>query len=159
MEDDTQDKRLDILLRHISNVREDCEVLGLKLIKQGEETLGRQLIANGLIHDNSKFSGIEWEYLHTDVKEINPEAFKLALQQHQTTNPHHPEYWGDINSIPRLYVAEMLCDWHARSSDFGTDLWDWVKETAVPKYKLSTSGKVYKQLKEFMGMLLERSFT
>lgn len=117
------------------------------------------LIANGMIHDNSKLRGIEWKYLHTDVKETNEEAFLIAHHQHITSNPHHPEYWPcGINEMSPVYIAEMICDWHSRSSEFGTDLWEWIKEVAVPKYKVSTSGKTYKIMKEFVDLLLERRF-
>lgn len=158
-ESDIQEKRLDSVLRHIENVREDCELLGHRLIEQGETALGRDLIANGLIHDNSKLRGIEWLYLHTDVKDKNEAAFTLAYKQHISTNRHHPEAWpGGIEEMDRLHIAEMVCDWHARSSEFGTDLRSWVKEKACRKYSLSCSGKIYKHIKEFLDMLLERRF-
>ncbi len=152
-------QRLDLLTRHIENVREDCYVLGQKLINKGEADFGIQLIANGYIHDNSKFAGIEWLYLHEDIKGAQPDYFKLAAQQHITTNPHHPEFWQSIDVMPRIYVAEMVCDWHARSSEFGTDLREWIKDKACKKYTMSCSSKIYKQIKDFLDLLLERSFS
>jgi hypothetical protein len=158
-ESEILEKRLNLVLRHISNVREDCLLLGERLIEQGEERLGRELIANGLIHDNSKLQGIEWEYMHTDIKEKSPDLFFSAYKNHVTTNKHHPEaHAGGITEMSRLYLAEMCCDWHSRSSEFGTDLWVWVKEEAIPKYKISTSGKTYKEIKGFLDLLLERKF-
>lgn len=159
--DGIEDKRLDAVLRHIENVRDDCLLLGERLIQQGKDDgkLGRMLIANGLIHDNSKLRGIEWQYLHPDVKINNPDAFHVAWQSHVSNNPHHPEYWPcGINEMSPVYLAEMVCDWHSRSSEFGTDLWEWIKDEAIPKYKVSTSGKTYKYLKEFVDLLLERKF-
>jgi hypothetical protein len=153
-----QNKRLDILLRHVNNVREDCQVLGERLIEKGEEELGRKLIANGLIHDYSKFGGIEWEHLHGDVKDSSPEAFKLAAHQHITTNQHHPECWSGIENMPRLYLGEMVCDLHARSSEFGNDLREWVKDVATKKYGFTPQGRVYKEMKEFIDLLLEPNF-
>lgn len=161
LDDEIQEKRLQTVLRHIENVRDDCLLLGNRLIKQGKDGLGRMLIANGLIHDNSKLRGIEWEYLHPDVKETNPAAFLIAHKQHITSlsNQHHPEAWPcGINEMAPVYLAEMVCDWKARSNEFGTDLWEWIKDVAVDKYKISTSGKTYKQIKEFVDLLLERKF-
>jgi hypothetical protein len=153
-------KRLDKVLRHIDNVRDSCLLLGERLIVRGEEEMGRKLIANGHIHDNSKLHGVEWLYLHDDVQESEPEKFKLALMEHVQTNPHHPEYWsGGIDTMPRLYKAEMVCDWHARSSEFGTDLREWAKGKAVRKYKMNHSGRTYKEIKELLDLLLERKFT
>jgi hypothetical protein len=151
-------KRLDVLLRHVNNVREDCQLLGERLIEKGEEELGRKLISNGFTHDHSKFSGLEWEYLHQDIKDSSPKMFELAALQHTTTNMHHPEYWHGIKNVPRLYVAEMVCDWHSRSSEFGSDLREWIKDSATKKYKFTPQGKVYKEIKDLTDLLLEQSF-
>jgi hypothetical protein len=56
-------KRLRQIMRHIEDVREDCEILGANLIDRGEFEIGKLLIHNGLIHDASKLEGIEWEHL------------------------------------------------------------------------------------------------
>ncbi len=155
-------KRLDILLRHIHGVQEGCQLLGMRLMTRGEASLGRALIANGMVHDNSKFRGLEWQYLNDDrwpIPDGGEELFKAALHQHVTTNPHHPEYWdGGVAEMPRLYLAEMLCDWKARSSEQGTDITEWVKEKAPERFDFSTSGRVYKELKDFLALLLERKF-
>lgn len=157
--EEVEEKHLDSVLRHINNVKEDCLLLGERLIEQEREELGRELIANGLIHDNSKLHGVEWLYLRQEIKEDKPDLFKAAFTQHIKTNRHHPECWsGGINDMAPVYLAEMVVDWKARSNEFGTDLWDWIKEEAISKYKLSTSGKQYKQLKEFLDLLLERRF-
>lgn len=150
--------RLDTVLRHIKHVQDNAFLLGERLIDRGEIELGRGLIKNGQVHDNSKLSGIEWLYLHADVKDKEPEKFELAAQMHITTNCHHPEYWGTINEVPRIYVAEMVCDWAARSSEFGNDVRQWIKESATKKYQFKTSGKVFKEVKEFLELLLDPSF-
>jgi hypothetical protein len=158
-ENHKQEKRLTRLLRHIHLVQEGCQVIADKLTEEGEEDFARRLIANSMIHDNSKFHGIEWEYLHEEVKEENSEVFKLALSHHISTNPHHPEYWpSGITEMPRLFLCEMVADWHARSAEFGTDLREWIKEKACKKYEISCNCKVYKQIKDFLDLLLERSF-
>jgi hypothetical protein len=150
---------LDKLLRHIDNVRDSCVLLGERLISRGELQVGRSLIANGYKHDNSKFYGIEWLYLNDEMLEKEPDKFKLAWLQHVSTNRHHPEYWpGGIDEMPREYKAELICYCHARSSEFGTDLRDWIKTKAVKKYKMNHSGRTYKELKELLDLLLERTF-
>ncbi len=151
-------KRLSLLQRHINNVRVNTVLIGNKLIEKKEEELGVQLIANGEIHDNSKFYGIEWAYLHVDIKENNLEKFLLAAEQHVQVNPHHPEYWHGIDQMPRVYVAEMVTDWASRSSEFGNDLRDWIKTVAVKRFKFTVQGKVYKEIKEFVDLLLEPPF-
>lgn len=154
----TTEEKLESLTRHISSVQKNCEHLGMKLIKLGHEDFGRQLIANGWQHDQSKFHGAEWQYLHDDIKESNPEAFKIALYQHNHTNSHHPEFFGSIELMPRIAVAEMCCDWYSRSAQFGQDVRDWIKERATKKFNFHTSSKVYRQIKEFMDLLLDAPF-
>ena len=51
------------ITRHMRNVEDNCLILGEKLIERGELELGHDLIANGFIHDASKFHGIEFEYM------------------------------------------------------------------------------------------------
>jgi hypothetical protein len=153
--DEKRKKHLEALLRHIEIVQGACQLLGKRLIEAGESEFGRILIANGLVHDQSKLIGIEWEYL---VRDEDPEKIELAIQQHWTSNPHHPEYWGGMNQMPRIYIAEMVCDIYARSSEFGTDLRQWVKTEAAKKYNMSVQGKAYKQIKQFIDILLDDPF-
>lgn len=158
MESDLAIKRLDALVRHINNVRQNCTLLGERLIEKGETEFGKRLIANGFIHDNSKFSGVEWLYLHSDVKEKEPEKFKLAAEHHVNSNYHHPEFWIHISHVPRIYLAEMVCDWGARSSEFGNDLRVWEREMAPKKFDYTLQSKIYKQIKEFTDILLDPGF-
>lgn len=150
-------KRLQCLLLHITNVREDCELLGIRLIDRGEFDFGKTLIQHGLIHDSSKFTGIEWEELngHSD------HLLEAAIQTHVKTNPHHPEYWGDqggIHEMPRIYLAEAVCDWHARSSEFGTALREWIDTEAMQRFDFTKKDKVYEGIKEFLSLLLQPPF-
>lgn len=145
---------IDKLLRHIQNVSGNCIVLGKKLIEQNEAELGNALIANGLIHDNSKFFGIERKNLGSDDKEKQ----KLAIQQHNETNEHHPEFWGGIKQMPRIFVAEMVCDWKARSNEFGTDLRAWIETSAMQRFGFTKKDKVWKWINEFLNLLLDKPF-
>jgi len=153
-----QSKRLDALLRHIENVKANAVLLGERILENGDVNFAKQLIANSMIHDNSKFYGIEWEFLHPDIKETNPAEFELAVRQHTTTNLHHPEAWDTIEDMPRIYVAEMVCDWSARSKEFGNDLRIWIKDKATKKFHFTPQSKTYKTVKEFVDLLLDPTF-
>ena len=150
--------QLNELVRHIRNVQNECELLSERLDKQGRHILARLLIANGMLHDNSKFRGLEWEALDEDTKDKKPEQFAAADQQHISTNPHHPEYWDGIDSMPSVYLAEMVCDWKARSDEFGTDLREWVKDKATKRWGFAIQSKVYREIKEFVDLLLDKKF-
>lgn len=151
-------KHLKNVLRHIENVRGSCNLLGERLITNNEVQLGIDLIGLGQIHDYSKINNhTEFKYLR-DSYAFNSAEFQAALLSHITTNRHHPEAWNGIEEMPRLYVAEMVCDWKARSSEFGSDVMAWVKEQATRKFGFSPKGRVYKEIKEFFGILLDRAF-
>ena len=147
------EEKIELVFNHIQNVQRSTYKLGLRLIKKGEIELGRNLISNGQIHDNSKFKGIEFDHLFYGDP-LLPEVVK----HHQSINPHHPEYWGSIHDMPRVYVAEMVCDWYARSCEFGTGLRDWILNTAMEKYGFNDTSPVYDTIQEMLSLLLDAQF-
>ena len=155
-----ESNRLNTLLRHINNVQTNCRLLAERLIDKGENDFARTLIANSMAHDNSKFFGIEWLYLHGDVKEQDSKSFALAAQQHiyGRSNKHHPEGWGGIKNMPRIHLAELVCDWKSRSDEFGNDLRTWIRGKGTKQYDFAIQSKVYKIVKEFVDMLLDPEF-
>ena len=150
-------EHLNNLTRHINLVRDACELLGRRLIEKGEENLGIQLIARGYKHDVSKFFGPEWDFLHNGTN-VPDKELKYAINCHQSGNDHHPEFWGGIEEMPRVAIAEMVADWYARGQEFGTSLRDWIDETAVERYNINKRGKHYKWIKEFVDILLFNTF-
>lgn len=149
------------ITRHIKNVQDNCILLGESLINNGETDLGHKLIANGFTHDASKFWGSEWEYMLSGVALIEETAklkLKIAVQHHTKTNPHHPEYWGNIKSMPQVYLAEMVCDIKSRSEEFGTDLRDWINNVATKKYGFSEKDEVYMNIMKYVNMICPPPF-
>lgn len=157
---DTMEK-IRAIARHIRNVEDNCLLLGEKLVERGDIAVGHKLIANGYVHDASKFHGIEFEYLslNNPTEEGTKLKLKLAVHHHNTTNPHHPEYWsGGVAEMPDVYLAEMVCDWKARSEEFGTSLRDWIDETATKRYGFAKDDKVYKEITGFVDLLCAKPF-
>ena len=153
------DKHLRTLIRHIDNVRQSCLLLGERIIESGNERIGIDLISNGQIHDSSKFRGSEWLYLRPELLDSdNKHLFESSRKQHVMTNPHHPEYWGSIHNMPSVYVAEMVCDWAARSHEQGNDLRDWIREKATKTFDMTVQSKTYKEIKHFVDILLDTPF-
>ena len=149
-------EKLEAVIRHIENVKDNCILLGKRLIEEeGEFDLGKQLIANSYIHDNSKFYGIEWEFLG---EQGGRSKLDLAVSQHNKTNPHHPEYWGNITEMPRVFLAEMACDWKARSEEFGTSIRDWIDDGAAKRFGYKKNDRVYKEIMYFVDLLCEKPF-
>jgi len=145
--------KVNSLLRHIKYVQENCAFLGLKLISLGQEEFGKTLIANGQIHDNSKWKGVEWDHL-----ESNDPLLHEAVLQHSRTNSHHPEYWGNIHMMPSIYIAEMVCDWKARSTEFGTDVRIWIRDRATDRFGFQMTDEVGIQIERYLDLLLDKPF-
>ena len=142
--------KVETILRHIVNVQQNCELLGKRLMERGEFELGKTLIANSLIHDNSKFFGIEFENLFN----VNdPSKLEDAILHHSSTNPHHPEYWSGIENMPKIYLAEMIADWKARTSEFGTSLQEWIDNDAAIKFNYKKGDKTYKRIMYFVNLM------
>lgn len=148
---------LDNLVRHIDLVREACLLLGRRLMDSGRIEFGRLLIAAGFQHDVSKFFGIEWNYLHAG-RDVPKEQLDLAIKQHTQTNSHHPEYWGGVEHMPEIAVAEMICDWYSRSQEFGTSLRDWITVNAIDRFKIDLESEQHKWISKFVDILLEDQF-
>jgi len=150
------EEKINRVLKHIRHVQENCRLLGFKLMKEESMgDIGKNLIANSMLHDNSKFHGLEWDHLFW---ESGPEL-EFAISQHKRTNPHHPEYWGGIVHMPIVYIAEMVCDWKARSSEFGTDFADWITEGARKKYGYGLKSFTGNLICRFAAMLCDQPFT
>lgn len=150
-----EEKRLQLLLRHIQHVNDNCKTIAEFLIANNEFYDAKELLRNGHIHDASKFSGIEWDHLGS----CSDPLFKDAIRHHVTTNPHHPEYWGGIHNMPRIYIAELAADWHARSFELkGKGLIQWIEEDALKRFNFNYTDKVYNEVYNFINILLEPAF-
>lgn len=83
------------------------------------------VILNGLLHDNSKWSPVEFlnSIRYYAIKETSPVEVERYLNNgiskianhHLKRNKHHPEYWYDkendiIYDMPYRYIVEMMCD-------------------------------------------------
>ncbi len=155
IEEQKFEERLQSIIRHKLFVEDACSLIVKHIYKtEHDERFARQLTANAFSHDNSKFIGVEWLHLDSENKDLR----SIAIQHHVSHNEHHPEYWGEIENMPRLYLAEMVADWYARSSEFADGLVVWVKGTAAPKYGFSLKGRVYKDIKYFLDILLNSTF-
>jgi hypothetical protein len=145
--------KIDIVFSHIRLVQKHTYSLGIKLIKDGEVEFGRNLISNGQIHDNSKFKGIEFDHLFNGDPLLSE-----VIKHHQSINPHHPEYWGSIHDMPKVYIAEMVCDWLARANEFGTNIRDWIETKAMERYGFTNTDIVYKHIQKYLNLLLDKGF-
>ena len=153
MDKETKLDKLDALTRHVEEVIKNCRLLGHKLIDAGEFDLGKRVIANGFLHDQSKFHALEWETL---TKAEDNGFLDTVIKHHNETNMHHPEFWGGIKNMPQVYLAEMICDWKARSSVMGTDLKKWIEESAMKRWDFTKNMQVHRDIMKYVNMVLEQ---
>lgn len=153
LKDMNTEEKINAVLFHIDNVRRNCNKIGLKLISSGEIEIGRMLISNGQIHDNSKLSGIEFEHLF-----VGDPLLPEVASHHAKTNPHHPEFWGSIHKMPEVYIAEMVCDCAARGSEFGTDVRKWFSDVSTVKYGFSMDDPCGILIQKYLDLLLTKPF-
>lgn len=152
---DEQKIQLQDLLDHLNECWAAAKRLGKALIEQGEVNLGRVLMANARAHDVSKFFGVEWDCMTMGNR---PELLSTAVEQHNHSNPHHPEYWGTIHDMDKVHLAEMVCDWKARSSKFVTGLMDWIDNKAMERYGFRKSDPVYDRIMRFVRLLVDKPY-
>jgi hypothetical protein len=114
---------------HIERVRRCLWLLAAK------SEYAEELRSRAEVHDASKFGEVEripyiWltEY-HRCRRHGEPFAYpdemeeqvRLAIQNHVTTNRHHPEFHADPSDMTDVDIIEMVCDWTAMSQEFGQD--------------------------------------
>jgi hypothetical protein len=150
-----QKKGLSDLLDHFQGF--DSAVLRLmwKLIEAGQTHLAQMLLYNSRQHDLSKIVGVEWDCL---VMGERPELLKTAVEQHNRSNQHHPEYFGSIHDMDDVHIAEMVCDWKSRSAKFGTGLREWIHNEAMDRYHFSKGDPVYEKIMRFVAMILDEPY-
>lgn len=88
------------------------------------------------MHDQSKYSDIEFEPYRKNFYPIDEEEkrnnlvdYQLAWQHHKDNNKHHWDYWyerGIKNEMSFIYVIEMFCDHAAMSMKFGGTAIEWM---------------------------------
>ena len=149
---------LEKIVSHIRHVQENASKLAFALMDldlEKWEHIAIRLISNAMVHDQSKFHGIEYKYLGNFEPEKPPE-FKLAHEQHVTTNLHHPEAWNSIHNMPLVYICELVCDWKARSAELGTNIWDYVEGPAMQRFGFTKEDKVYEEIKFALDLIVEK---
>lgn len=156
MDKETKLKKIDRLIRHKTEVLDNCLLLARKLVAEDskDDLLARRLIANGYSHDTSKLiTTIEW--LHLTEADEEDDMLDVAIKEHNESNLHHPEAWDGIKNMNTVSVAEMVCDWKARSSELGTNLKEWIDTKATKRWGFNKKDKVYKEIMRFVNLLLE----
>ena len=149
----TKQERLTEIIQHIKRVESNCNILAQKL-QETDFDFSLKLIKLGRIHDASKLEQFEFENLTGSSN-----LFKEALKIHHYNNPHHPEHWsGGIKQMPKIYLAEMVCDCKARGEEFGTSTRLWFHDHATEKYNFKMTDDCGVWIEHCMNLLMPPGF-
>lgn len=130
---------------HKEYVIKSCEKLARYLEKEGAVEHAQQLRERAKVHDNTKIS-CEDE-LHALSRLINDQTTmkdaskqlspirKDSIKLHWKHNSHHPEHFKTPIDMSKLDIMEMCCDWHARSTQKGTDFLGYVETAQNERFK------------------------
>ncbi|MBR1454238.1 MAG: hypothetical protein IJ593_06295 [Lachnospiraceae bacterium] len=122
---------------HKKLVLDSCLLMAEHFLSNGETQLAIDILKRGATHDNSKFNADEFKSLaqilnstkcFTDADAQLSDAEKKAIQVHWKKNRHHPEYFDDFSEMTDLDMIEMVCDWFARSLQYGTKFLPFVRQ-------------------------------
>jgi hypothetical protein len=145
---------------HITNVNK-----GAIILAKAFPEIGQQLLARTRQHDRSKYSKEEYlpyvwmtwkrkkgnEKFEYPAPEIEQQV-KKAIDQHMTTNRHHPEFHSNISKMTVLDMAEMVCDWHSFHYEFGDDTNKWADKNLGTRWKFNNGATklIYRYIEELM---------
>lgn len=129
---------------HKEYVKKSAEKLIRYLTKEGATNHANLLRQRANVHDDSKMSSID--EMHALSRIINDKTTlrdasaqlspikKDAIALHWRHNSHHPEHYDSVIDMTKIDIMEMCCDWHARSTQYKTDLLEFVKKQQEERF-------------------------
>ncbi len=129
-------EQLEDIYKHKQLVENVCYVLVKYFFEINEDEKALDLFKRSFTHDLSKIKEDEFygmaEFANDtgalkDPKKSADSDKQLAINLHWDRNSHHPEYWTNVNQMAEIDIIEMVCDWYARSIQFGNDMLDFFK--------------------------------
>lgn len=153
--------QLDDLIEHKKHVMESCKTMAHYLIDAGEYDMAKELILRGLVHDNSKLKEEEFgkfmelkikDRAFTNARTVLNDYEKERIAVHWKNNPHHPEYYESVDEMTTMDKMEMVCDWHARSKQYHTDLLEFLETRQKNRFHFSE--EMYEEIYRYCTILL-----
>jgi hypothetical protein len=68
--------------------------------------------------------------------EIDKELSSIRAK-HGLEEKHHPSYWGDVTTMPIIYICEMCADWCAVNEELKTSPFDFADKVLGKSLKFS----------------------
>lgn len=162
MQSDKLKEYIDDLMIHKKYMIDSCKKMVDWLYEQGEEVLAMELVERALVHDNSKFTDEELDTLgklyETKSSLVNPDYIlndddKQCIMVHWKNNRHHPEFHDKITDMTEVDILEMVCDWHSRSTQHGTDLLEFVDKRQNNRFRFPQD--MYKTILKYCNIIIK----
>lgn len=115
------------------------------------------------VHDHSKLASDEIDhFIQMPIKKKGrkpngrlTEDQRKLLKIHWSKNRHHPEFHEDYTQMTEIDVLEMVCDWHARSTQFESNLMEFVEDVVKERFKFDD--EFYKKVYDYCMILYSSS--
>lgn len=157
-------RMIDDNVLHKKIVLDKCLLVSKYFIEHGDIEFGLNIIRRGVTHDNSKFSKQEFTELVSIISSDTDKCFKdatytlsdkerKAIEHHWKSNKHHPEYYENTDDMGELDIIEMVCDWAARSEQYGTDLLEFIEERQRNRFKFSDS--LFERIEKYCKLIVK----
>lgn len=144
MDNDRYQFIINDLIEHKKYVLESSKRMSQHLYEKGDYELAKEILKRAFVHDDSKLDDDEMEkFLELKIKD---KSFKNAnsmlndyekerISVHWKKNRHHPEYFDNVEDMKEIDIIEMVCDWFARSMQYGTDIVEFAKTRQKNRFK------------------------
>ena len=129
---------------HKEYVKKSAEKLIRYLTKEGATNHANLLRQRAQVHDDSKMSFTDEMHAlsriindKTTLKDASAQLSPIkkdAIALHWKHNSHHPEHYDSVIDMTKIDIMEMCCDWHARSTQYKTDLLEFVKKQQEERF-------------------------
>ena len=127
--------------KHITRVRNSYNERGreIAIVLGLSESEIEDLVNRIATHDQSKYGSEEMEGYRQNFnpapgEKPNKELFEKAWKHHYENNDHHPEYWKG-KDMPKVAIAELICDWESMSRTFGGNPLEYFEKNKDKKKK------------------------
>lgn len=129
---------------HKMYVEKSCAKLASYLEREGAIEHAQALRERARVHDNSKIccedelSALariinDKSCLKDSSKQLSP-IKQDSIKLHWKHNSHHPEHFKTAIDMSKLDIMEMCCDWHARSTQYGTNFLEFVEKRQADRF-------------------------
>lgn len=155
-------KYLEDTISHKKYFFDSAYKISIYFLENDNEKMALEILRRAFVHDYSKLSSKEFNSFFVfnnynnslkDASVLYEKEEEVFLKEHWKNNKHHPEYWEDVSKMQEIDIVEMVCDWHARSVEYGTDLREFINIRQQNRFRFSN--EMCKKINKYVDILLK----